>query len=114
MMTGFIRDRDAGRRCQTGTSEITIKVDQGEASGFAIFVSDLPAHAPGPPAHVHEEFDEAWYVLSGEVQFEIDSERGRLHPGSLAFAPRGRAHRFSIAADAPARMLVVTTPEALP
>jgi quercetin dioxygenase-like cupin family protein len=47
----------------------------------------------GPPPHSHD-WDEAFYVLGGEISFFCE---GRLHmcrPGTLVHVPRGTVHGF--------------------
>ena len=63
---------------------------RGEQSGGALSVTDntLPARWDGPPLH-HHEFDEAFYVLAGEVTFQVRDELFAAGPGAVAFAPGG-------------------------
>jgi len=48
----------------------------------------LPAGSAGPPLH-HHDFDEAFYVLDGELTFQLGEELATAGPGTLTFAPRG-------------------------
>ena len=50
----------------------------------AISVVDntLPAHWDGPPLH-HHPFDEAFYVLEGEITFQLREELFTAGPGAL-------------------------------
>lgn len=32
----------------------------------------------GPPSHHHDSYDEAFYVLSGEMEFRVDGATARL------------------------------------
>jgi quercetin dioxygenase-like cupin family protein len=63
----------------------------------------------GPPLH-HHDFDETFYVLEGEIVFEVDGERITGRAGELAFAPRNAVHTLANLSDAPARYLLVITP----
>ena len=90
-----------------------MKVNAGQAQGFALFESELPPHAGGPPVHVHDADDEAFYVLRGNVTFEIDAATYAVAEGGMAFVPRGTRHTFANPTGAVARMLVIATPEAL-
>ena len=47
----------------------------------------------GPPPHSHD-WDEAFYVLSGEIQFLCDGQAHVCLPGTLADIPRGTVHGF--------------------
>jgi quercetin dioxygenase-like cupin family protein len=69
----------------------------------------LPRAWDGPPLH-HHDFDEAFYVLEGELTLQVGEEVTTAAAGSLAFAPRGVHHTVANTADAPARYLLVCTP----
>jgi quercetin dioxygenase-like cupin family protein len=63
----------------------------------------------GPPLHLHD-FDEAFYVLEGELTFQVEEQLRTARAGDLAFAPRGVAHTLANLSGAPARYLLVCTP----
>jgi mannose-6-phosphate isomerase-like protein (cupin superfamily) len=63
----------------------------------------------GPPLH-HHDFDEAFYVLEGELTFQLREELFTRRQGELAFAPRGVPHTFANLSGAPARFVLVCTP----
>src|SRR3954447_908012 len=69
----------------------------------------VPAGWPGPPLH-HHDFDEAFYVLEGELTFQLGDELRTAGPGELIFAARGSHHTLANLSGAPARYLVVCTP----
>jgi quercetin dioxygenase-like cupin family protein len=102
-----------GRRSGGTSGTVRVKVDLADSRSFAIVESAPPAGAPGPPRHIHDEFDEAWYVLEGEIEFSIGERVELCGSGSLAFAPRGLAHGFRNPGPRDARMLVVMTAECL-
>jgi quercetin dioxygenase-like cupin family protein len=84
---------------------------RGEHTGGAISVMDnaVPARWGGPPLH-HHEFDETFYVLDGELTFQVGDELYTAGPGALAFAPGGVVHTFANLGGAPARYLLLCTP----
>lgn len=61
----------------------------------------------GIPMHVHDNEDELFLILDGEVRFEIDGREpfvaGR---GTSVFGPRGVAHAWATHGDKPSHMLV--------
>jgi quercetin dioxygenase-like cupin family protein len=63
----------------------------------------------GPPPHVHEREDEAFYVLEGEVEVTVGDETTTATAGTFVFAPRGVPHKY-VATQGPARHLTVVTP----
>ena len=63
----------------------------------------------GPPLH-HHDFDETFYVVEGELTFQLHDELLGVKSGQLAFAPRGAPHTFTNLGPGPARYLIVCTP----
>lgn len=68
--------------------------------------------APGPPPHVHESEEEAFYVVEGELKVQIGERTLQAHAGTFAL-PRGTVHTFSNPAPRPARALVIVSPAGL-
>ena len=81
-----------------------------ESDGVVSVVDNtVPANWPGPYLHRHD-FDEAFYVLEGELTFQVEDAVITKRAGELAFAPRGVAHTLANHGDAPARYVLVCTP----
>jgi quercetin dioxygenase-like cupin family protein len=81
---------------------------RGEESDGQVAIVDLSGGGR-PPLH-HHDFDEAFYVLEGELTFQLGEDVFTRSAGELAFAPRGVAHTYANLSDAPARALLVITP----
>lgn len=113
MAAKFITEPKADEAIDNGVAQLNVLLEAGRAPGFAIFVNNFPGHGGGPPAHHHNAYDEAFYVLAGEMEFRVDGETSRVPAGSMAFVPRGATHAFRNPSAEPARMLVVATPEAM-
>ena len=64
----------------------------------------------GPPRHIHHDADEAFVILTGNVEFWMAGERFLRGPGETAFIPRGTEHTFRVVSDTPSRHLVTLTP----
>jgi quercetin dioxygenase-like cupin family protein len=84
---------------------------RSEQSGEQIAVMDntVGAGFPGPPLH-HHDFDETFYVLEGELTFQLEDEIFTRKRGELAFAPRNVPHTFANLSGADARTLIICTP----
>jgi quercetin dioxygenase-like cupin family protein len=63
----------------------------------------------GPWLH-HHDFDEAFYMLEGELTFQLEDELFTRRAGELAFAPRGVPHTYANLSGADARALLVCAP----
>jgi len=61
------------------------------------------------PLHVHYNEDETFWIIEGEIEFEVGGERIEARPGSMVFGPRGIPHRYTVKRG-PAKMLFLFTP----
>jgi quercetin dioxygenase-like cupin family protein len=84
---------------------------RSEQAGGHVSVTEIvvPARTAGPPLHTHD-FDEAFYMLEGELIFRVEDELSTKRAGELVFAPRNVAHALANHSDADARYLLVCTP----
>jgi quercetin dioxygenase-like cupin family protein len=90
--------------------ECLVKLGTADTDGaVAVFHLDAPTMS-GPPLHRHSREDEWFYVLEGELTFEVDGDRTVLGAGGSVFAPRGTAHAYQNFSPAGARLLVMVTP----
>ena len=81
---------------------------RSEESGGHVAIVELGGRGR-PPLHRHD-FDETFYVLEGELTFQLDDDVFTRRAGELAFAPRGIPHTYANLSGAPARALLVITP----
>jgi quercetin dioxygenase-like cupin family protein len=66
----------------------------GEDTGsYEVFIQVVPPGA-GPPLHSHP-WDEAFYVLNGEMNFSTDEQNLRAPVGTFVHFPAGRPHAFA-------------------
>jgi quercetin dioxygenase-like cupin family protein len=84
---------------------------RGEESGGRVSVTEIviPAHNPGPPLHTHE-FDEAFYLLEGELIFQVEETLVTKGPGELVFVPGDVPHALANHSDTDTRYLLTCTP----
>ena len=62
------------------------------------------------PYHTHRLEDEAFYVLDGALAFVCDGGWTVAEAGTYVFGPRNVPHGFKVIGNAPARMLLMSTP----
>ena len=67
----------------------------------------------GPPPHVHSREEEGFYVLEGEITFQIGGERLVAGAGTFANMPVGTPHSLKSESERPAKMLVSVAPAGL-
>ena len=85
---------------------MTTVASTAETGGAYSLTEHLVTAASNPPMHVQVDEDEAFYILDGEVEFEVDGQVALATPGTFAFVARGAAHTFRVLTDT-ARMLVI-------
>ena len=60
--------------------------------------------------HVHRSDDEAWYVLSGRLGFQVGDVTREVGAGESILVERGTPHSYWNAVAEPTRYLLVMTP----
>ena len=84
---------------------------RSEETGGHISVTEIvvPPRTVGPPLHMHD-FDETFYMLDGELIFQVEDALVTKAAGEPSFAPRNVAHTLANHSDAPARYLLICSP----
>ena len=67
----------------------------------------------GPPPHVHSREEEGFYILVGEITFQIGDQRIVATTGMFANMPVGTPHSFKNESTKPAKMLISVAPAGL-
>ena len=99
-----------GKQLRAGGNDVTVKIhpDDG-ARDFSLFESRIPAGGRVSP-HLHRDYEEAFYVLDGELSFLLGDTWSPGRAGATVHIPRGVVHAFRNESDTTARVLVVHTP----
>jgi quercetin dioxygenase-like cupin family protein len=80
----------------------------GQMAIMAIIEVTEPANAEAP-LHVHHREDEGFWLLEGDVTFEVGDTTIEAHAGDYVFGPRDIPHRYTVG-NAGCRMLFIMTP----
>jgi len=75
---------------------------------FSLMEVELPKDQ-GPPPHDHP-WDEAYYIVDGDVWFMVQNKEQVFSTGDFVYAPGGTLHSFRGAGEKPARVLVFDAP----
>ncbi|MEP7025476.1 MAG: cupin domain-containing protein [Actinomycetota bacterium] len=94
-MTFLTRPGEGPRLSYAGQQMHILAGADSQPPGFAAMEITIPANFGGPIPHAHDDFDEAIYVLRGELQVTGDGQRMAAAAGSMFAAPRGQRHSFS-------------------
>jgi len=108
----FVRASGAGAALNVlGVTHVYKATGEETAGSFSLWEAEVPPGA-GPPPHTHTREDEAFYVLSGELLFELEGDPAphRVSKGGFVFGARGRRHAFRNAGEQPVRMLILSAP----
>lgn len=94
---GYALGRDEGEALWLmGASLSTLKAT-GETTGGALTLMEHRAReGMAVPLHTHAEQDEAWYLLEGEVTYQVDDRVVQASAGAFAFVPRGVPHGLRV------------------
>jgi mannose-6-phosphate isomerase-like protein (cupin superfamily) len=93
-----------------GTTLVFKAVAATTGGAFSLHERLVPAGGRRPPAHVHPDRAEAFWVLAGEAEFELAGRVTRVGAGSFVLVPGGVAHTFGAGPASQARLLVLHAP----
>lgn len=108
--TPKLRGPGEGKKLNVLGDEVTIKVSSAETGGTCAVIEDVCPPGGGPPLHIHQWEDEAFYILEGDYEFRLGDQRMRAGQGTFAFLPRGIAHTFKNVGTTTGRHIVTITP----
>ena len=96
----------AGRR--VGNVEFLALTE--DSPRFNLSLVTMAPGREGPEAHVHDEEDDAFYVLDDEMTFVIGDEEIPAPAGTFVLVPPGVLHTFANRTSQPVRMLNIHAP----
>ncbi len=99
-----------GETHSLGFSTILFKVLPRETSGRLFVIEHKGLGHGGPPVHFHLHQEEWFYVMEGEVLFQVGDSRKTLRAGESLLGPRGVPHGFAGVGAASAHMLIAFSP----
>jgi uncharacterized cupin superfamily protein len=91
-----------------GGVNVVLRSEQSRGR-VSVMDNTVPVGVKGPFLHTHE-FDEAFYVVEGEITFQLGDDLVAARGGELAFARGGVPHTFANRSGQPARFVIVCTP----
>ena len=101
-----VQPEDRGDPLQVVASDKIWTLATKEATnGYEIFFQDGLAGS-GPRSHSHD-WDEAFFVIDGDLTFKIDGEEMKAKPGTFVHIPAGTLHEFKFGENG-AKMISIT------
>ena len=92
-----------------GEGLAVIKATGAEAGGRVAIIEVTEPPGAVAPKHVHHKEDEGFWVLEGEVTFDVGGTTIVARAGDYAFGPRDIPHSYRVGPDG-CRMLFIVTP----
>ncbi|HEY8081374.1 MAG TPA: cupin domain-containing protein [Acidimicrobiales bacterium] len=104
-------DTGEGLHREARGSHMWFKATAASTEGrFSLMERTLPAGGRMPPAHRHGGNEEAYFVLDGLVEFQVEGELFEGAAGTYVHVGAGEAHTFGNTSAAAARLLVLHAP----
>ena len=107
-METIVRHRNEGDATWFLNALVVTKADYAETGGAYYLMEHLFTAASNPPTHIHVDEEEAFYVIDGELEIEVDGVTTVARPGSFVLAPSGLPHAFRVMSDT-ARVLSISS-----
>jgi quercetin dioxygenase-like cupin family protein len=104
-----VRMPGEGREVTLAGKPLAFLVTGEDTKHTSMFDWTLPAGF-STGLHVHRVQEEAFYVLEGECEWQVDGQTVRATPGTYLFLPPGVPHDIRNTSDKPARMIMTVSP----
>lgn len=105
----YMLSAEEGEAIWFAGSLMVVKARGEQTEGrFALLEQQVPSNYAAPH-HVHQDEDEAWYILAGEATFFRGGDQFHAGPGAWVFLPKEVPHAFRVGASG-ARLLTVSAP----
>ena len=84
--SGYGLQAGQGQRIEMLGTEQVVLAGASTGASFAVLAADWPAGS-GPPPHIHDDEDEAFYVLAGRVRANAARTSGYSSPVGSPISP---------------------------
>lgn len=105
-----VAPEDRPRSLNVVGEQVTVLASGEQTGSFEIFFQSGPEGC-GPPPHSHP-WDEAFYVLRGEIHFEVAGASRTAGAGATVFVPAGTLHCFQLGAGGAEALSITSGPGA--
>ena len=105
--------KEEGRKLNILGDHQLIKLTGKDTDGkFTVILQDNPPNTQ-IPMHVHENEDELYKVVEGEVEFTVDGKTTLLKSGDTIFLPRGIPHTWKVIGINNAKVDLIISPSGI-
>jgi quercetin dioxygenase-like cupin family protein len=102
-----------GETVELAGSSFSFKATDEGTAGALTTIEATIKRGSEPPAHIHHRETEAFYLLDGEMTFQVAGQTMSAQTGDFVFLPRGVAHAYRVDGDGEARVLILASPPGL-
>jgi quercetin dioxygenase-like cupin family protein len=107
---GYMLANGEGQRIWFLGTLVTTKAGEAQTrGGFTLLEQTSPPGFQAPP-HIHDDEEESFYVLDGQLSVTCGEQTWPAGPGSFVFLPRGIPHAFTVLSPEGAKILQITSP----
>ena len=103
-MDNLVMDRSAGTQFELVGEKITIKAFGKDTQGRYSLMHWVSSPGMNAAPHVHEEYEETFYILDGELEFTLGSDSIAARPGDFVRVPPNVRHGYQNKSDRPAAL----------
>ena len=107
--TPFLMTREAAPSYWLVDSVWSVLATADTTGGALTVIDQVMPRRSGPPPHIHERLHEYFYLLDGEIRFQLGTELTTATTGSMLSIPPNTVHAFAVASET-ARVLNLYTP----
>jgi len=116
-MTGtrdpIVRTSEVGRTVAVVGDICRFLATGEDTNGLYAMCEAIVSPGGGPPPHIHSREEEGFYVMEGEITFQIGDDRIVAKAGTFANMPVGVPHSFKNESKESAKMLITIAPAGL-
>lgn len=112
-MNPKIVKNDAGHKLNVLGDNQNIKLTGKDTNGQFTLIEQMNEPGVGIPPHVHENEDEVFQVIEGQVEMRIGEQTTILNSGDLIFCPKGVPHSWKVVGERNARAMLSIFPAGL-
>ncbi len=108
----IVKDSEGNKLNVLGDNQ-NIKLTGEDTNGQYTLIEQNNEPGTRIPPHVHENEDEVFQVLEGQVEMSIGDKMTTLNAGDIIFCPKGVPHSWKIVGEEKARAMLSIFPSGL-
>ncbi|MUG91461.1 cupin domain-containing protein [Scytonema sp. UIC 10036] len=107
--SGFVQQSSSSTYLVLGDFYTFLATGESTSGAYALLEIVMQPQSTVPP-HIHDEADEAHYILEGEIEYQQGNQTIVATPGNFLHFSRGQSHGFKNTGSKPAKILMWVTP----